>query len=111
GGFDESYFLYFEDIDVCYRIREEGWKVKVLPWVHIYHEGGASTSALSLRSRYYYRQSQLYFYRKYNSRLSSLLLRLYLRLNLFVLTLKGVWRGSRGKKIKKDFYQLLKERK
>jgi len=111
GGFDENYFLYFEDIDVCYRIGQEGWKVKVLPRVRIYHEGGASTAALSLRSRYYYRQSQLYFYRKYNSRLSSLLLRQYLRLNLVLLSLKGAWRGSRGKKIKEDFHRLLRERK
>ena len=110
GGFDENYFLYFEDIDLCYRIREEGWKVKVLPRVRIFHEGGASTAALSLRSRYYYRQSQLYFYRKHNTRASSFLLRLYLRLNLLVLSFKGAWKGNNGKKIRKDFYGLLKER-
>ena len=84
GGFDENYFLYFEDIDVCYKMREKGWSLLFCPQSKIVHIGGTSTSAVKNSSRYHYRKSQLYFYRKHNSRLSQVLLRIYLWMNFMV---------------------------
>lgn len=42
GLFDERYFMYFEDIDLCFRAREKGFKVMINPGVHIKHLGGGS---------------------------------------------------------------------
>lgn len=81
GCFDENYFLYFEDIDLCYKIRQEGWTLRFCPQVQISHIGGTSTSAVKNSSRYHYRKSQIYFYRKHNSRLSQSMLRVYLWMN------------------------------
>ncbi len=81
GCFDENYFLYFEDIDLCYKIRQEGWTLRFCPQVQISHIGGTSTSAVKNSSRYHYRKSQIYFYRKHNSRLSQAMLRVYLWMN------------------------------
>ncbi len=81
GGFDEKFFLYFEDIDLCYRIREQGFQVVFLPEARVFHAGGVSTSEAPYFSRLEYRKSQLYFYEKHNSRLSQGLLRIYLRLS------------------------------
>jgi N-acetylglucosaminyl-diphospho-decaprenol L-rhamnosyltransferase len=44
GGFDEGYFLYAEEVDLCYRLRAAGWEVHYAPVATILHVGGASTS-------------------------------------------------------------------
>lgn len=80
GLFDERFFLFFEDIDLCYRVGEAGWEVVFLPAVRAFHQSGATTSPGGFRSQLAYRASQLYFYHKHNSRISQALLRLYLRL-------------------------------
>jgi len=43
GGLDESYFLYGEDLDYCYRIKESGWKIYYVPDTKIIHYKGEST--------------------------------------------------------------------
>jgi GT2 family glycosyltransferase len=44
GGFDEGYFLYAEEVDLCYRLRTAGWEVHYAPVATVLHVGGASTS-------------------------------------------------------------------
>jgi GT2 family glycosyltransferase len=44
GGFDERFFLYFEDADLCLRARAAGWTVGTAPGAGVLHEGGASTA-------------------------------------------------------------------
>ena len=43
GGFDERYFMYFEDADLCRRASRAGWPIRYLPEAHVEHIGGAST--------------------------------------------------------------------
>lgn len=42
GGFDERFFLYAEESDLCARLRRRGWKVLFEPSAHVVHAGGAS---------------------------------------------------------------------
>lgn len=42
GGFDESYFLYGEDLDLCHRLRAAGWKLLAVPEVWASHTSGGS---------------------------------------------------------------------
>ena len=37
GGFDEGYFLYYEDVDLCWRLRRQGYDVALLPMVRVIH--------------------------------------------------------------------------
>ena len=43
GGFDDDFFLFGEDIDICYRIRQAGWRVAYVPDATFVHVGGSST--------------------------------------------------------------------
>ncbi len=43
GFFDEDYFMYAEDIDLCFRIKEKGYKVIYLPDLKILHHKGVSS--------------------------------------------------------------------
>jgi len=38
GGFDERYFLYYEDVDICCRARLAGWRVRMEPRATVVHE-------------------------------------------------------------------------
>jgi GT2 family glycosyltransferase len=41
-GLDESFFLYCEDIDLCARVRDAGWRIRYEPGAVVRHEGGRS---------------------------------------------------------------------
>jgi GT2 family glycosyltransferase len=43
GGWDETYFFYGEDIDMCYRIQELGYEIIYYPHVEVLHYKGASS--------------------------------------------------------------------
>jgi len=67
-GFDEDYFMYGEDIDLCYRISQAGFKKYYLPTTTIVHLKGASTEkSNSNYSRHFYGAMKI-FVRKHYSR-------------------------------------------
>jgi N-acetylglucosaminyl-diphospho-decaprenol L-rhamnosyltransferase len=43
GGFDTSFFMFNEEVDLCYRIRQKGWRVVFFPEAEFVHVGGAYT--------------------------------------------------------------------
>jgi N-acetylglucosaminyl-diphospho-decaprenol L-rhamnosyltransferase len=43
GGFDESYFMYAEDVDLCWRLGQAGWQVVYVPTAEVTHLQGRST--------------------------------------------------------------------
>lgn len=45
GGFDEKFFLYNEDVDLCLRIRREGWRLLFAPGMACDHSLGGSTGS------------------------------------------------------------------
>lgn len=44
GPLDEDYFLYFEDVDYCHRLRDGGWGVLAVPGVRVEHAGGQGST-------------------------------------------------------------------
>ena len=43
GGFDEAYFMYAEDVDLCWRLGRHGWSVAYVPTAEVTHRQGVST--------------------------------------------------------------------
>lgn len=65
GLFDERFFLYFEDVDLCFRIRQAGYACLLVTSTMIEHEGSASTQGgLSLWRAYYHTRNRLLFFSK-----------------------------------------------
>ncbi len=42
NGFDDDFFAHMEEIDLCWRIKKNGWKILYIPDVEIYHIGGGT---------------------------------------------------------------------
>lgn len=43
GGFDDRYFMYWEDVDLCERLAARGGRIVWLPWVRVVHDAGQSS--------------------------------------------------------------------
>lgn len=75
GLFDADYFLYSEEIDLCYRIRAAGWKLLWRPDVAVVHLGGQSARQEALKSFINLYRGKVLFFRKHYGGLSSWLYR------------------------------------
>ncbi|MCL2219238.1 MAG: glycosyltransferase [Chitinispirillia bacterium] len=65
GGFDKRFFMYGEDIDLCYRISKAGREVWYCPEIKIVHRKGKSSSKRRIRSRVDFYEAMIIFSRKY----------------------------------------------
>ncbi len=73
-GFDENFFMYFEDRDLCYRAKDLGSKVVVNNDIQVIHFGGKTPIFNRDRKKIYY-QAQNYYWRKRYGLWNSFLMR------------------------------------
>ena len=66
GGFDEGFFLYAEDIDLCKRATDKGLKLGVVPDAKIYHDLGSGTYFAPNRLMFQMRANAHYFRKHFN---------------------------------------------
>lgn len=78
GGFDDQYFMYFEDADLCRRIRLQGMRILYDPTTELFHHRGVTRVTRIGVTSLEYRKSQLHYYEKFNGQISILFLRTYL---------------------------------
>jgi GT2 family glycosyltransferase len=78
AGFDERFFLYEEDADLCRRLRAAGGRVVFTPAAEVRHRLGASMARAPRRARLEYHRSHLLYYRNHNGLVAQVALRLLL---------------------------------
>jgi GT2 family glycosyltransferase len=76
GGFDERYFLYYEDVDFCERAIQAGRAIEQERAFSVVHFKGKSHSSQKSQKKYY-RESQAYYFQKFRPRYEQKILRLF----------------------------------
>lgn len=98
GGFDEDFFLYWEEVELCHRIRNSGFEIHGVPGAKVRHIGGVSTGVRGqARLPSYWHQSRNLFFRKTGTVGSILLLNSLVALCLAVGRCWAWLRGKPGK--------------
>lgn len=83
-GLDESFFMYGEDLDYCYRIKQAGWKIYYVPYTKIIHYKGESAKLASFDNFIIFYRAMDIFVKKHFSFSYSIFLDIVLRLGIFV---------------------------
>ena len=65
GLFDENIFMYFEETDLCKRIKDAGYMVKVVKDAKIIHLEGQSTKN-QLQKQKWFKTSEMYYFKKHH---------------------------------------------
>ena len=65
GGFDERFFVYYEDLDFALRARARGWSSVYLASAQAFHRGQGTTRAATERRTFYFARSKLLYARKF----------------------------------------------
>ncbi len=89
GKFDEEFFLYFEENDLCRKIRRLGYKIFIHPSAKVFHKLGVSTSKNAFSSKYFKKSRFLYF-RKHYGLIKAVFTEIILRINKNLLLLTSI---------------------
>lgn len=84
GDFDEGYFMYVEDVDLCTRLRLRGWQVIFSPELEVVHEIGVSTRGQRGRMAFAHSDSIYRYFSKFRARGPAVLLKPFVRLALWL---------------------------
>jgi GT2 family glycosyltransferase len=71
GFFDPDFFMYGEDLDLCYRLKRGGWKIYYLPSALAVHVKGAATEQATQRMLYQFHRAMWTFHHKHNAEAMS----------------------------------------
>ncbi|MCA8951659.1 MAG: glycosyltransferase family 2 protein [Planctomycetes bacterium] len=82
GGFDERFFMYFEEADFCERVRRSGAQVHFVPEASFVHVGGLSAAGAAKRTFLAFRESCLLYHAAWHGRLMTEWVRLCLLLGV-----------------------------
>ena len=77
-GFDRSFFMYYEEVDLCYRLHMLGWQVHFTPAATVTHIGGVSTHQQRSAMAIQLYKSLCHFYQQHYSRTQRVQLKLVL---------------------------------
>lgn len=76
GGFDERFFVYYEDLDFAMRAKKQGWSSVYLSTARAFHRGQGTTDAATERRMFYFARSRIIYARKHFGMFGALLVML-----------------------------------
>ena len=85
GFLDETFFMYGEDIDLCYRIKQAGWKIVYYGKSKITHLKGASSKKQKSKLIYEFYRAMYIYYNKHHAKESSFIVNIVVYLGIVVL--------------------------
>ena len=96
GRMPEIYFLYYEELDWCEKIRSAGYEILVNRSTYIFHKESMSVGKNSPLKTYYLTRNRLLFFRRNKRKLERMVFYLYFYLLVFPIksitgTFKGEW--------------------
>jgi GT2 family glycosyltransferase len=65
GAFDEGFFMYWEDADICFRMRRAGWRLAVAGGSKVWHKGSTSIGKGNISSYQNFNASAARFFKRY----------------------------------------------
>ncbi|GAB4563051.1 MAG: glycosyltransferase family 2 protein [Anaerolineae bacterium] len=111
GLLDESYFMYTEEVDLCFRLAAAGWELWWVPQAVVTHHGEASSRQVAQEMYLQLYRSKVQFYRKFGGEREANRFKRYLRIaywpRLAIATLAAPFRSRLGAQ-RSTYRQLLK---
>lgn len=103
-GFDDNFFMYVEDIEFCYRVKKNGYKVMFCPFAKIIHEQhGSSNRSFAIINIY---KGMLYFYKKHKSKYEYFIAKILLEAKATAAIFIGIINHNSG--LKQTYKRALK---
>ncbi|MEK7533749.1 MAG: glycosyltransferase [Patescibacteria group bacterium] len=81
GGFEEKLFLYFEEFDICNRVKNLGYNIYIVTDAKVKHLWGVSTKKANFDIKKIFEKSRFYYFRKHYGLVSAYLVEVFTRLN------------------------------
>lgn len=92
GGFDPTFFMYYEEVDLCYRLSKSGWQAHFTPAAIVTHVGGASTKQQQTAMAIQLYKSLCHFYQQHYSRMQRFQLKVVLTYLMWRNIIKEIFR-------------------
>lgn len=94
-GFDERFFIWFEEVDWCRRAHQKKWEVRYVPLVSVIHHGGESFGKVfSVKKQRYFNESLIAYSQKWHTGWQTLLLRVLAQVALVESWILGALKGT-----------------
>jgi GT2 family glycosyltransferase len=94
GALDENYFMYSEEVDLCYRLKRAGWKVRFISTASATHIwGGSSRLVQDAETIYRLYSSRMKFFRKFYGSLRTYLYKIVLVIHSSIRILASIFTG------------------
>lgn len=85
GLLDEDYFIYSEEVDLCYRVQRAGWRLYWVPQAQLIHFGGQSTQQVAQEMFLMLYKGKILYFRKHYGKLA-------VQIYKFILFMASLWR-------------------
>ena len=108
NGFDEDYFVYFEEVDFCLRAKKAGYKTMFLSSSNVKHIGNITSKSVPIDVLSYSLMSRLIYFKKHKSVMEfSIMLCYMFSLEFFIRSIKSILRGNKTSIVYLSYFNLI----